>query len=111
VAIETILMEMSYHTLLQIKERLMNGKPSGKIEHLINRKINFENIISDVVSFSNKTIEDLSSYKLDKIIDCFYNSGKLDLEAFRFKDKLNPSLKDHPQLEWLRKKRKEKTLN
>jgi len=111
VAIETMLMEMSYTTLLQIKERLMNGKPSGKIEHLINRKINFENIISDVVSFSNKTIEDLSSYKLDKIIDCFYDSGKLNLEAFRFKDKLNPSLKDHPQLEWLRKKRKEKTLN
>jgi len=36
------------------------------------------------------------------------NTGKLDLEAFRFKDKLNPNLKDHPQLEWLRKKQKEK---
>jgi len=111
VAIETMLMEKPYTTLLQIKERLMNGKPSGKIEHLINRKINFENIISDVVSFSNKTIKDLSSYKLDKIIDCFYDSGKLNLEAFRFKDKLNPNLKEHPQLEWLRKKQKEKTLN
>jgi len=104
VAIETILMNMSYTTLLQIKERLMNRKPSGKIEHLVNRKINFENIISDVVSFSNKTIKDLSSYKLDKTIDCFYDSGKLDLEAFKFKNKLNPNLEEHPQLKWLRKK-------
>jgi predicted nucleotidyltransferase component of viral defense system len=104
VAIESMLMDMSYTTLLQIKEKLMNGKPSGKIEHLINRKINFENIISDVVSFSNKTIKDLSSNRLDKTIDCFYDSGKLNLEAFRFKDKLNPNLKEHPQLEWLRKK-------
>ena len=111
VAIESMLMEMSYTTLLQIKERLMDGKPSGKIEHLINRKINFENIISDVVSFSNKTIKELSSNKLDKTIDCFYDSGKLNLEAFRFKDKLNPHLKEHPQLGWLRKKQKEKTLN
>jgi predicted nucleotidyltransferase component of viral defense system len=107
VAIESMLMDMSYNTLIQIKERLMNGKPSGKIEHLINRKINFENIISDVVSFSNKTIKDLSSYKLDKTIDCFYDSGRLNLGAFRFKNKLNPNLKEHPQLEWLRKK----TLN
>lgn len=111
VAIETILMDMSFDTILQIKERLMNGKPSGKIEHLINRKINFENIISEVIDFSNKTINDLSSYKLDKIIDYFYKSGKLDLESFRFKDELNPNLKEHPQLEWLRKNKKKKTLN
>jgi len=108
VAIETILMEMSCHTLLQFKERLMNGKASGKIDHLINRKINFENIIRDVVRFSNKTIKDLSSYKLYQIIECFYNSGKLNLEAFRFKDKLNPNLKEHPQLEWLRKNKRKK---
>ena len=106
VAIETILMDMSFDTVLHIKERLMNGKPSGKIEHLINRKINFENIISDVVSFSNKAINELSSYKLDKIIDCFYGSGKFNFEAFRFKDELNPNLKKHPQLEWLRKDKK-----
>jgi len=106
VAIETILMDMSFDTILKIKERLMNGKPSGKIEHLINRKINFENIISDVVDFSNKAIKELSAYKLDKIIDCFYKSGKLNLEAFRFKDELNPNLKEHPQLEWLRKNKK-----
>lgn len=106
VAIETILMDMSFDTVLQIKERLMNGKPSGKIEHLINRKINFENIIRDVVSFSNKTIKELSAYKLDKIIDGFYNSGKLNLETFKFKDKLNPNLNKHPQLEWLRKNKK-----
>lgn len=106
VAIETILMDMSFDTVLQIKERLMNGKPSGKIEHLINRKINFENIISDVVDFSNKAIKELSAYKLDKIIDCFYKSGKLNLEAFRFKDELNPNLNKHPQLERLRKNKK-----
>ena len=101
-----MLMEMPYDTLLQIKERLIKGKTSGKIEHLINRKINFEKIISDVFDFSNKIIKDLSFYKLDKTIDCFYDSGKLNLEAFRFKDKLNPNIKEHPQLEWLRKKQK-----
>lgn len=106
VAIEAMLMGMPYATLLQIKERLMDGETSGKIEHLINRKINFENIISDVVRFSNKTIEDLSSYRLDKTIDSFYDSGKLKLEAFQFKDRLNPRLKEHPQLKWLRKKQK-----
>ena len=106
VAIEAMLMGMSYTTLFKIKERLMNGKPSGKIEHLINRKIDFENILSNVVSFSNKTIKDLSSYKLDSIINCFYDSGKLNLEAFRSKDKLNINLKENPQLQWLRKKQK-----
>lgn len=106
VAIETILMDMPFDTILKIKERLMNGKLSGKIEHLITRKINFENIIRDVVDFSNKTIKELSAYKLDRIIDCFYDSGKLNLETFKFKDKLNPNLKEHPQLEWLRKNKK-----
>lgn len=100
-----MMMDMSYTTLLKIKERLINGKPSGRIEHLINRKINFDSIISDVVSFSNNTIKELSSYKLDKMIDCFYDSGILNLESFRFKEKLNPNLNKHPQIEWLRKKK------
>lgn len=91
-------MDMSFDTILQIRERLMNDKPSGKIEHLINIKVDFENIRSEVVDFSNKAIDESSFYKLDKIIDCFYKSGKLNLEAFRFKDKLNPNIKSHPQL-------------
>ena len=51
-----ILKGFSSDTIFKIREQLMNGKPSGKIKHLINRKINFENILSDVISFSNKAI-------------------------------------------------------
>jgi predicted nucleotidyltransferase component of viral defense system len=105
VAIEAMLMEMPYSEIIQINERLVNGKLSGKIEHLINRKINFENIISDVVGFSDKTIKELSLYKLDITIDSFYDSGKLNLKEFKYKDKLNINLEKHPQLEWLRLKK------
>lgn len=108
VTIETILMDMSYNSLLQTKKQLIKGKTSGKIEHLINRKINFENIIDEVTNFSDKIIKDLSSYKLDKTIDSFYNTGELNIDAFTFKDKLNPNLSEHPQLKWLRENKNKK---
>lgn len=106
VAIETMLMDMPYDSLVQIKGQLIKGKTSGRIEHLINRKINFENMRKEVANFSEKIIKDLSFYKLDKIIDSFYNSGELKIEIFNFKDKLNPHLREHPQLKWLRKNKK-----
>ena len=103
VAIEIVLMDMSYDTLNKVKKLLKDGKSSGKIEHLINRKINFKNVKKEVDAILEKIIKDLSFYNLDKIIDGFYESGELKIEAFKYKNKLNPNLKKHPQIEWLRK--------
>jgi len=103
VAIEAMLMDMSYSAFIQIKECLLNGKPLGRIEHLVNDKFVFEDIISKVVAFSLEIIQKISEYKLDEAIDCFYTSGKLDLKSFRFNDQLHPHLPEHPQLQWLKK--------
>ena len=105
VALEAMLMDMSFSSLLQIKERLKEGKLSGRIEHLIRKKYTFEEIIPDVVAFSNETIKGISSSGIDDIIDHFHTTGELNLETFNSKEQLNPLLLEHPQLQWLRQKK------
>jgi hypothetical protein len=106
VAFEAMLMDMSYSNLKQCKEQLTNRKPSGRIEHLTKGEIIFEDIISDVLAFSEIIIQEISEYEIDNIIKRFYMTGELDLERFRFKDQLHIRLPEHPQLQWLRKKYK-----
>ena len=105
VALETIMMDMSYSTLLQVKERLKKERLSGRLEHLIRGDIDMEKIHSMVISFSERIVEDLSSNALDTVIDEFYSTGVLELDKFSFKKEMHPHISDHPQLRWLREKK------
>jgi hypothetical protein len=108
VAVEALLTDRSYSQLSQIKERLAEDKHSGRIEHLIKKEFTYKDIIPAVTKFSENTIHELAKYKIDDIMERFYITGELELEKFRFKEKLHHDLSKHPQLLWIRKKKKYK---
>lgn len=103
VALEIMLMNIPLDTFFQINYRLINGKTSGTIEHLINRRIDFETVRGRVARFSDEIVKDIQRYKIDRIIDTFYKTGKLQIESFQNRTSLNPHLGEHPQIKWLRK--------
>jgi predicted nucleotidyltransferase component of viral defense system len=105
VALEALLMDQSFLQLSQIKERLVKGKHSGRIEHLIIEEFTDKDIIPAVIKFSEKTIQELAKYEINDIMERFYFTGELELEKFKFKEKLHHDLPKHPQLLWLRKKK------
>lgn len=104
IALEALLTDQSFSRISQIKERLVKGKPSGRIEHLVKKEFIKKDIIPTVIKFSKKTISELAKYKIDDIKERFYSTGELELEQFKFKKKFHPELAKHPQLLWLRKK-------
>ena len=108
IALEAILMDQSFSKISQIKERLVKDKHSGRIKHLIRKEVTEKDIMQAVIKFSVKTIQELAKYKIDDIIERFYSTGELELEQFKFKEKLHPELSKHPQLLWLRKKKRYK---
>lgn len=107
VAIETIMMNMSYSSLTKIEKWLSEGEKSGKMEHLIKGELHLEDILPEVMSFSKEIVDGLSSNGLDIVIDNFYNTGDLVLENFKCEKELHPRIQKHPQLQWLRKIKKE----
>lgn len=107
VALEIIMMDMPYSFLTQIRKRLNEKEISGRLDHLLKDELHIENILRDVIPFSEKIVGDLQSKELDTAIDHFHKTGELDLEKFNFKNEFHPRLHEHPQLQWLRKQKRE----
>ncbi len=102
VALEAILMGMTYYSLCQVKQRFKHGKVSGRIEHLIKDELHIEELFSKVIPFSEDVVDEISVYELDTAIDHFHETGELNLERFEFRKRFHPKLSKHPQLLWLR---------
>jgi len=102
VALEAILMDMTYYSLCQVKQRFKHGKVSGRIEHLIKDELHIEELFSKVIPFSEDVVDEISVYELDTAIDHFHETGELNLERFEFRKRFHPKLSKHPQLLWLR---------
>jgi len=103
VVIETMLMNIPFDFILQTKKRLMRGKTMGSIKHLINKRIDEQNVREKVTMFTDEIIENLTMYHYDEIIDEFHTNKTIDISSFQYKDSLHPQLKDHPQFKWLKK--------
>jgi len=108
VVIEVMLMNIPLDILFQTESRLITGKTSGHLQHLINQSKNFKTIQEEVSHFTVQIINDIIENKMENVIETFYKTGKVDITSFQNHDLFNPRLSEHPQFKWLRKKRENK---
>ncbi len=104
VALEAMLMDLSQRDLSVFKERALGMMPTGRIDHLVLRGDVPDDIIARAGEFSKDVIQELEEYKLDTIRENYMSTGKLDVGAFHFPERLHPGMSEHPQLLWLKQR-------